>query len=154
MFSLIKDKFIQLNALFILPAKDVESETIGNVSTFMGKLGLSLQCPLTEKITNIQVSAQDHTISVAEAVVAVRDKAVTVKISKDSNVSIVVDGNVQSGLRRDESAWLNIISDIGFGVRVRFYKKHLNIFLENTDLLTKKAHGLLGKSMIEASLII
>ena len=154
MFNLIKDKFVQLNALFVLPDKDGESEAIGNVSTFMGKLGLSLRCPLTGKITNIQVSAQDHTISVAEAVVAVKDKAVTVKISRDSNVSIAVDGNVQSGLRRDESAWLNIFSDFGFELQVRFYKKHLNIFLENTDLLTKKAHGLLGKSLIETSLII
>ena len=145
MFSLIQDKFVQLNALFVLPAKDDESETIANVSTFMGKLGLSLQCPLTGKITNIQVSAQDHSVSVAEAVAVVKNRPVTVKISKDSNISLVVDSNVQYDLKKDESAWLNIISDFGFGLQVRFYKKHLNMFLRNTDILTKKAHGLIGK---------
>ena len=145
MFSLINDKFIQLNALFVLPAKDDESETISNVTTFLGKLGLSLQCPLTGKITNIRVSAQDHSVSVAEVVAVVKDQPVTVKISKYSNVSIAVDANVQSDLRKDESSWLNIISDFGFELQVRFYKKHLNMFLRNTDILTKKAHGLLGK---------
>ena len=144
MFSLIKDEFVQLNALFVLPAKDDESETIANVSTFMGKLGLSLQCPLTGQSTNIQVSAQDHSVSVADAVAVVKNRVVTVKVSKHFDVSIVVDGNVQSDLKRDESALLNIISDFGFELQVRFYKKHLNFFVKNTDILTKKAHGLLG----------
>jgi len=149
MFSLIKDKFIQLNGLFVLPDKDDESETIANVSTFMGKLGLSLQCPLTGRSANIQVSAQDHSVSVTEAVAFVKDRPVTVKVSKDFNISIVVDSNVQSDLRRDESAQLNIISDFGFGLQVIFYKKHLNMFLKDTNILTKKAHGLLGKQVLE-----
>jgi len=153
MFSLIKDKFVQLNALFVLPDKDDESKTIANVSTFMGKLGLSLRCPLTGKITNIQVSAQDHSVSIAEAVTVVKNQAVTVKITKDSNVSIAVGGNVQSDLRKDESAWLNIISDFGFGLQVRFYKKHLNMLLKDTNILTKKAHGLLGKQVLRVSLL-
>jgi len=154
MFSLIKDKFVQLNALFVLPDKDEESETIANVSTFMGKLGLSLQCPLTGKSTNIRVSAQDHSVSVAEAIAFVKDRPVTVKVSKDFNVSIAVDSNVQSDLRRDESAQLNIISDFGFGLQVTFYKKHLNIFLIDTNILTKKAHGLLGKQVLETGVYI
>ena len=128
MFSLIKDKFVQLNALFVLPDKDDESKTIANVSTFMGKLGLSLRCPLTGKITDIQVSAHDHSVSVTEAVAVVKNRPVTIKVSKDSNVSIAVDGNVQSNLNKDESAWLNIISDFGFELQVRFYKKHLTCF--------------------------
>ena len=147
MFSLVKDKFVQLNALFVLPDKDDESETIANVSTFLGKLGLSLTCPVTRKITNVRVSAHDHSVSVAEAVTVVKDRPVTIKISKDSNVSIAV-GNVQSDLKKEESAWLNIISDFGFGLQVRFYKKHLNMLLKDTNILTKKAHGLLGKQVL------
>jgi len=37
MFSLVKDKYAQLNAQFVLPASD-ESNTIANVSTFFGDL--------------------------------------------------------------------------------------------------------------------
>ena len=37
-FNLINSKYIQLNAQFVLPAED-ESNTIANVSTFLGDLG-------------------------------------------------------------------------------------------------------------------
>ena len=43
MFSLIKDKYVQFNAQFVLPASD-ENNTIANVSTFLGNLGLLLRC--------------------------------------------------------------------------------------------------------------
>jgi len=59
MFSLIKDKYIQLNAQFVLPASD-ENKTISNVSTFLGNLGLLLRCPNFNKSIIIKVSAQDQ----------------------------------------------------------------------------------------------
>ena len=37
-FNLISDKYIQFNAIFMLPAED-ESQTIANVSTFLFWIG-------------------------------------------------------------------------------------------------------------------
>jgi len=62
MFSLMKDKYVQLNAQFVLPAND-ESNTTANVSTFLGNLGLLLQCPISDKPIIMKVSAQDRSVT-------------------------------------------------------------------------------------------
>ena len=144
MFSLIKDKYVQLNAQFVLPASD-ESHTIANVSTFLGDLGLLLRCPDTGITTAIQVSARDHSIKVENEHVVVGNKPVTVTISNTS-VTATVYADVQDKLK-DESAWLYINSVIGFGMKVRFYKKHLDMMITKSDGLTGEADGLIGKCM-------
>ena len=58
-------------------------------------------------------------------------------------VTINVDAHIQTNRLKDESAWLYINTD-GFGIKVRFYKKHLDMFLTKTNGLTKDAHGLIG----------
>ena len=143
MFSLIKDKYVQLNAQFVLPAED-ESHTIANVSTFLGNLGLVLQSPVTGNTTAIKISAEDHTVQVGNTITIVKDKPVTVQVSNTFIVDISVDVNQQVHTIKDSSAWLYINTEFGFGIKVRFYKKHLDLFLIKTSGLTNEVHGLIG----------
>jgi len=139
-FNLIKDTYVQLNAQFVLPAED-ESHTIANVSTFLGNLGLLLRCPVTGNTTAIKVLAEDHTIVVGNSITRVKDRPVTVTIA---NFNIDIDVGAHQQVSSDSSAWLYINTEIGFGIKVRFYKKHLDLFLTKTSGLTKDAHGLIG----------
>ena len=139
-FNLIKDQYIQLNAQFVLPAED-ESHTVGNVSTFLGDLGLAITDPETGNITIVKVSAPDHGVLVGHSLTVVMDKPVYVDVSK--TVTIKIDAYAETTKLKDESAWLYINTD-NFGIKVRFYKKHLDMFLTKTNGLTKDAHGLIG----------
>ena len=138
-FSLIKDKYIEMNAQFVLPAED-ESHTISNVSTFLGSFGLLLQNPSTAKPVFIKVLGQDHSVSVDNSTTIIKDRPVTVTVS-DSYVTINID---EANDRDDGSSWLYINTNFDFGLKVRFYKKHLDMFLVDTGVLTKEAHGLIG----------
>ena len=140
-FNLIRDKHIQLNGQFVLPAEE-ESHTLGNVSTFLGDLGLTIKDQETGNITVIKVSAPDHSVLVGHSLIIVKDRPVSVDVFK--SVTIKVDPHVQTTKLKDESAWLNINTN-GFGMKVRFYKKHLDMFLTKTNGLTKDAHGLIGQ---------
>ena len=139
-FNLIRDKHIQLNGQFVLPAEE-ESHTIGNVSTFLGDLGLTIKDQGTGNATVIKVSAPDHSILVGHSLTVVKDRPVNVDVFK--TITIKVDPRVQTAKLKDESAWLNINTN-GFGMKVRFHKKHLDMFLIKTNGLTKDAHGLIG----------
>ena len=141
-FSLIKDKYIEMNAQFVLPAKD-ESHTISNVSTFLGSFGLLLKNPSTAKTVIIKVLGQNHSVSVDNSITTVKDRLVTVTIG-DTYVTIDVDQRKQATDMKDGSSWLHINTNFNFGLKVRFYKKHLDMFLVNTGVLTKEAHGLIG----------
>jgi len=140
-FNLISDKYIQFNAIFVLPAED-ESQTIANVSTFLGDLGLVVKNPKTGQHTVIKVTAHDHSVMVDNTLTFVKDKPVTVKVS--NGVKVIVDSKVQPKLK-DASAWLSIETEAGFDFEVKFYKKHLDMLLTKTTGLTKNAHGLIGK---------
>ena len=139
MFSLIKDKYVQLNAQFVLPASG-ENNTIANVSTFLGNLGLLLRSPKTGQTFSAKVSAQDHSIKVGDEFVKIDRKPVTVTISTEYNVTVNIGTTLDNG-----SAWLNIKTDVGFGMRIRFYKKHLDLMITANEGLTNKADGLMGK---------
>ena len=143
MFSLIKDRYVQLNTQFVLPAED-ESHTIANVSTFLGNLGLLLRSPVTGNTTAIKVSAKDHTVLVDGSIIAVKDKPVTVLVSNTFIVDITDDVNQQVHTIKDGSAWLYINTEFGFGIKVRFYKQHLDFFLTKTSGLTSEVHGIIG----------
>ena len=143
-FNLIKDKYIKLNAQFVLPAKE-ESHTISNVSTFLGNLGLLLRCPITGNTKPILVSAEDRTIKVGDLVTTVQKKALVVDIKgKLLQVSVSINPNEDPHKPKDESPWLHVITDLGFAMDIKFYKKHLNMFITNTTGLTENAHGLIG----------
>ena len=139
-FNLISDKYIKLNGQFVLPAEE-ESHTISNVSTFLGDLGLVITNQKTNSSTVIKVSAVDHSVLVGNSLTIVKDRPVTVNVF--DKITISVDAHVQTKRLKDESAWLYISTD-GFGIKVRFYKKHLDMFLTKTNGLTKEAHGLIG----------
>ena len=143
-FNLINDKYIKLNAQFVLPAEE-ESHTISNVSTFLGDLGLVVKNPDAGITTIIKVSAQDHSVTVDNSLTIVKDKPVTIQVT--NAVSITVDSHVQADKLKDASAWL-YISAKGFGIKVRFYKKHLDMFLTKTSGLTKDANGIIGKNIL------
>ena len=141
-FNLINSKYIQLNAQFVLPAED-ESNTIANVSTFLGDLGIVIRDDDTSKPVVIHVSAQDHSVKVNNSITVVKDKAVFVDVS-NSSVAINIKPDSQVAITKDESAWLYLSTE-GFGIKVRFYKKHLDLFFTKTGGLNKDTHGLIGK---------
>ena len=144
-FNLINDTYIRLHGQFVLPAEE-ESHTISNVTTFIGSLGLLVKRPKTGDSVAIKVSAIDHTVYVGSSLTIIKDKAVTVNVS--NTVSISVNDKIQIIALKDESAWLYINTDVGFGMKVKFCKKHLHLFLTKTTGLSKEAHGLIGKAHI------
>ena len=125
----------------MLPAEE-ESHTISNVSTFIGDLGLMLKNPKTGIITTVKISAQDHSVAVESSFTIIKNKPVTIRILNKVNISI--DDNPQTSMTKDSTAWLYIDTK-GFGIKVRFYKKHLDMFLTKTSGLTKEANGIIGK---------
>ena len=143
-FNLISDQYIQINVQFVLPADD-ESNTIANVSTFLGDVGMVIRSKDTDKIVIIHVSAQDHSVLVDDSLAIVKDKPVFVDVS-NGKVAININANNQNTkIKKDESAWLYINTE-GFGVKVKFYKRHLDLLFTETSGLSKDAHGLIGKS--------
>jgi len=147
MFSLIKDKYVQLNAQFVLPAID-ESNTIANVSTFLGNIGLLLRCPVSGESVAVKVSAQDHTIQIGGEIVTVNNVPVQVKINSDFTITTKIVYDEVQEIIRDETAWLYINTEFGFGMKIRFYKKHLDMMITKSDGLTSGADGLMGKNCL------
>ena len=148
-FSLISDKYIQLNGQFVYPAPE-ESHTIANVSTFLGDLGLLIKNPVSGNVTIIKVSAQDHSVTVGNSLTIIKDRPVTVDVF--DKVQITVDTKAEANVLKDASTWLYINTE-GFGIKVEFYKKHLNMFMTKTNGLTKEANGIIG-NCIHTYLII
>ena len=146
-YNLIRDKYIQLNGRFVLPA-DEKSSTVGNVHTSLGEFGLMIKNRETSNVTVIKVSAVDCSILVGSSLIIVKDKPINVDvfdkiaIDVDPNVQ-AVDPHGQTAKKKNDSVWLNINTD-GFGMKVRFYKNYLEIFLTKTNGLTNGAHGLIG----------
>ena len=140
-FNLISDKYIQLNGLFVEPAEE-ESFKISSMSTFIGGLGLVAKNPKTGKPTFIKVDAQDHSVAIDSSLIIVKDKPVTVQVF--NLVKITIDVNAQTNALKDVSAWLHINTE-GFGIKIRFHKKHLDMLITKTLGLTKKAEGIIGK---------
>ena len=139
-FSLISDKYIQLNGQFVEPALE-ESHTISNVSTFLGDLGLVVTNPVTGNVTIIKVSAQDHSVTVEDSLTIIKDRPVMVEVS--NKVQITIDAKAEVNVLKDASTWLYVNTE-GFGIKVKFYKKHLNMFMTKTSGLTKRANGIIG----------
>ena len=145
-FNLISDKYIQINAEFVLPAED-ESNTIANVSTFIGDLGMVIRNKDTDKHVVIHVSAQDHSVLVDDSLAIVKDKPVFVDVS-NGKVAININADSQNTkVKKDESAWLYINTE-GFGVKVKFYKKHLDMLFTETSGLSNDTLGLIGMQVI------
>ena len=141
-FSLISDKYIQLNGVFVLPAEG-ESDSISHGASFLGMLGMVFRSPDTGKVNIIKVFAHDHSIVVGDSTLTVvNNKQVNLDITDTVMISI---HDITLSNTKDEFAWLSINTNLGFSFTVRFYKKHLDLFLTNTSGLSKQADGLIGK---------
>ena len=145
-FNLISDKYIQINAEFVLPAED-ESNTIANISTFLGDIGMIIGNKDTDKHVVIHVSAQDHIVLVNNSLAIVKDKQVFVDVSNGKVTIKINEDSQNTKVNKDESAWLYINTE-GFGVKIKFYKKHLDMLFTETSGLSKDAHGLIGMQVI------
>ena len=144
-YSLINDKYITLNGLFVLPTEEA-SHTISNMSAMLIKdLGLVVRNPKTGNTTVIKISAQDHSLAVENSVTIIKDKSVAVQVL--SNVRITIYDNQQTSGLKDTTPWLYIKTK-GFAIKVKFYEKTLDMFLTKTSGLTKNASGLIGKLIL------
>jgi len=85
----------------------------------------------------MKLSAQDHSVHIDIDIIVV-DKPVTVMVPCDSNVNVTFDGEIQESLK-DEIAWLYSNTEIGFGMKIRFYKKHLDMMITQSNGLTSEA---------------
>ena len=95
-------------------------------------------------ITKIKASALDHTISVSGNVIDIRNKPITITIEKGS-VQFEISGESSMAESLDQTAVVNIVSDVGFAAKIKFVKKHLDMAISDTSGLSKWAHGIQGK---------
>jgi len=49
---------------------------------------------------------------------------------------------------KDETAWLYLNTAFGFGIKIRFYKKNLDMTITRSDRLTSEVDGLMGIRII------
>ena len=138
MFS---DHKILLNAKFALP-KVEESHLLLNSSTFIEQIGLAVKQPATNILTKVKISALDHSIVIGDNLVIVEDHPIIIKIINNSMTTVIEDTSVNHD--HDETAWVKIITTVGFGLKFKFVKKHLDYVITDTSGLTKEAHGIQG----------
>ena len=145
-FSLINDKLVQLNGVFVSPAED-ESVNISLGASFLGMLGIVLQSPrpvpATRRANIIKVFAQDHSVVVGDSttITIANNEQVNLNVTEMAIISV---STVSMSDAKDEFSWLNIHTKLDFSITVRFYKKHLDLFVTDATGLTKEAHGLIG----------
>ena len=141
MFNLISSKYINLNALFVKPA-DEESRSIDADSTFVSEVGLAVKSMHQNKPVKIKISAFDHSIDVLDSHTIVTDSSITVKVSKDGSINIATSVTTAN---KEDNAMLYVETEYGFAIKVRFLKKHLDMFITDNSGFTNNTHGLLGK---------
>ena len=88
------------------------------------------------------MSAQDHSVDIKDDIIVFDDKLVTVMVTCDSSVNITVVAEAQEKLK-DETAWLYLNTEFEFGMKIRFYRKHLDM-ITRSDGLTSEVDGLMG----------
>ena len=140
-FNLFSDSDLQLNAKFSLPEFE-ESRSLLNSSTFMQELGFTVKHPITNIHTNVKISALDHSISVAGSLISVKNYPMIIKII-NSTVTTTVQATPVS-TNPGETAWVKIITDIDFSLKLKFVKYHLDFVIIDSSGLSKKAHGIQG----------
>ena len=140
-FNLFSDVNLQLNAKFALPQAD-ESRHILESATFIQQLGLIVKHPKKGIHNKVKISALDHSIVVADSLIIVKQYPVTVNIINNT-VTITVE-TVSANPGHDETAWVKIITDVGFNLKLKFVKKHLDYVITDNSGLTSKAHGIQG----------
>ncbi|XP_065889207.1 uncharacterized protein [Dysidea avara] len=148
-FNLFSDLNIQMNAKFASPTPD-ESRYLVKSSTFIQQLGLMIK--EHDDITHVKISSLDHSVMVQNTLVTVEDKLVTISIINGST-KISVTNEIDEMPTKDETNWVDINSDIGFALKVKFVKNHLDMIITKTSGLTKYVHGIQGQFMGHDALI-
>ena len=97
-FNLLSDIHVQLNAKFSLPQAE-ESHSILNSTT------------------KFRISALDHSIIIADRHITVKEYPVIINIINNT-VTTTVE-TVSANPDHDETAWVRIITDVGFGLKLR-----------------------------------
>ena len=136
-FNLISSKYINLNALFARPAVE-ESRSIDADSTFVSDIGLLVKSKHQKKPVKIKISASDHSVNVLGSHTIVTDSSITVKISKNGDISV-------STASKENDVMLYVETEYGFAIKVRFLKKHLDMFITDNSGFINNTHGLLGE---------
>ena len=139
-FNLISSEYINLNALFVKPA-DEESRSIDADSTFVSEVGLLVKSEDQDNPIKIKLSALDHSINVSGSHTVITDDSVTVKIGKDGEINI---GTSVLPSKNEKEALIYVETDYGVAIKVRFLKKHLDMFITDNSGFTNNTHGLLG----------
>ena len=134
-----------MNAKFSLPQAE-ESHSILNSTTFIQQLGLIIKHPISNISTKLKISALDHSIITADSHITVKQYPVIINIINNT-VTTTVE-TVSANPDHDETAWVRIITDVGFGLKLRFIKKHLDYVITDSSGLTLNAHGIQGIKFI------
>ena len=141
MFNLFTDTNLLVNAKFAFP-KPEESRFLINTSTFIEQMGITVKSPVTSMLTKVKISALDHSIMIEENLITVGDYPIIVTIL-DNNITTRI-GAVGINPVHDETAWVRIATNVGFGLKFKFVKKHLDYIITDTTGLTTNAHGIQG----------
>ena len=142
-FNLFSDTNIQVNAKFSLPHPD-ESHALMNSSTFIQEIGVAFKAANNKSVTTkIKLSALEHTVTVSGNVINISNKPVTITIT-NGTVKMEISSETSVTESLEETAFVNIKSDIGFAVRIKFVKRHLDMAISDTTGLSKKSHGIQG----------
>ena len=140
-FNLFTDLHLQLNAKFSEPS-DEESRSLMKSSTFIQQFGLIIKHPITDISTKVKISALDHSILIADNFITVKDYPITIKITNNT-VTTTVE-TVKAATEHDETAWVRIITDVGFSLKLKFVKRHFDYIITDSSGLTSTAHGIQG----------
>ena len=141
MFNLFTDTNLLVNAKFAFP-KPEESRFLINTSTFIEQMGITVKNPVTKMLVKAKISALDHSILIDDNFIVVEDHPITITIH-DNNITTRIDAMSVNPVH-DETAWVRIITNVGFGLKFKFVKRHVDYIITDTTGLTTDAHGIQG----------
>ena len=123
-----------------------ESRSLMNGSTFVQQLGLIIKHPISHVATKVKISALDHSILIADSHIIVKQYPVIINIINNTVKTTIETASADPN--HDETAWVRIITDLGFSSKFKFVKKHLDYVITDSSGLTSKAHGLQGINVL------
>ena len=141
MFNLFTDTNLLVNAKFAFP-KPEESRFLINTSTFIEQMGITVKNPVTKMLVKAKISALDHSILIDDNFIVVEDHPITITIY-DNNITTRIDAMSVNSVH-DETAWVRVITNVGFGLKFKFVKRHVDYIITDTTGLTTDAHGIQG----------
>ena len=140
-FNLFSDVNLHLNAKFSKPSVE-ESRSLMNSSTFIQQLGLIIKHPISDVVTKVKISALDHGIQISDGFITVKEYPVTIN-TINNTVTTTVE-TVSTNPDHGETAWVTIMTDVGFSLKFKFVKRHLDYVITDSSGLTSNTHGIQG----------